>query len=44
MEYHRALNHINNLIKLIQSDGLGLGLRKLKPLFILGKLSKVMSV
>jgi Txe/YoeB family toxin of Txe-Axe toxin-antitoxin module len=33
IEDQRALSHINNLIKLIQSDGVGLGLRKLKPLF-----------
>lgn len=33
IEDQRALNHINNLIKLIQIDGLGWGLRKLKPPF-----------
>ncbi|PRO89127.1 Txe/YoeB family addiction module toxin [Lactiplantibacillus pentosus] len=44
IEDQRALNHINNLIKLIQIDGLGLGLRKLKPLFILDKLSNTADI
>lgn len=44
IEDQRALSHINNLIKLIQSDGVGLGLRKLNYFFILGKLSNTADI
>lgn len=44
IEDQRALSHINKLIKLIQSDGVGLGLSQLKPFFILGKLSNTADI
>lgn len=44
IEDQRALSHINNLIKLIQSDGVGLGLRKLNSFFTLGKLSNTADI